>query len=250
MMKRIIYLSVLIALLTACNSNKDFPTSIIIGDIDNMIVNDVDYTFKGVYVGVNEVNTRTVAFDIDNDGEVDFSLTSTADTIENGGGDIPFYSYSVGIQSDYIDVSRNYNTELNLSVQPVDGDTIVNGSFYITKHYSYWECESNTYDVGNNSFVNVFQLYNEITLDELSDYHNSEYIYSGVNIYKSKEYEVSSSSYFTIRESDYSCLSAPKNTPFYISVHKVNDNKARLGWIELEILEDNTVHLIRTAIQG
>jgi len=48
---------------------------------DNMRIIDHNKTFKGVWVGKNEVNEREVTFDIDSDGDVDFKLVSFADSI-------------------------------------------------------------------------------------------------------------------------------------------------------------------------
>jgi len=47
---------------------------------------------------------------------------------------------------------------------------------------------------------------------------------------------------------DFSCANAPQNKSFFLGIQDVS-NEVKLGWIELEILENNTIHLIRAALK-
>ena len=62
--------------------------------------------------------------------------------------------------------------------------------------------------------------------------------------YKTFEYDV-------LNEYDYTCLNVEKNKPFYIPMlfNTSLSYTDLLGWVELEILEENTIHLISAAIQ-
>jgi len=48
---------------------------------------------------------------------------------------------------------------------------------------------------------------------------------------------------------DFSCLNLEKNKTLFLGVKYFGSFEERLGWIELEISGNNTVRLIRTAIQ-
>ncbi len=96
-MKRLIYLSGLFVLFTACNSVKLNPSTIVIGETDDMLVIEHDKTFNGVFVGTNEVNTRSVNFDINGDGQNNFQINSRVDTLENSAENASSFKYSVSI---------------------------------------------------------------------------------------------------------------------------------------------------------
>jgi len=51
-MKRIIYLSALFVVFTACNSEKQNSSTIVIGETKNMLVIEHDKTFNGVLLGL------------------------------------------------------------------------------------------------------------------------------------------------------------------------------------------------------
>jgi hypothetical protein len=89
----------MLLIITSCSSNKEQPSSIRIGETKNVIVTDVNKTFNGVYVGEYEINTRIKGFDIDNDGDNDFSIYSSVDSVMNTRGFVSSYQYKVGFES-------------------------------------------------------------------------------------------------------------------------------------------------------
>jgi len=251
-MKKIIYLVVLL-LVVACTNNKDYPNSIKIGDTDGMLVTEFDKTFNGVWVGNGEVNTRTVSFDIDNDGENDFHISSTVDTVYGAGSFVPYYSFSVKISTYTMNISQNISPKLFESSLTVVGDTLINGVTKTLFQNIYSECDPTVYDDKIvEAFTNSFIINDEITVNQLSQSKNGANLSSGVNIYKSSNFFISNPSTYSlsIKEYNYTCLSSVKNESFFIAIYKSDNNFQKLGWIELEILEENTVHLIRTAIQN
>jgi len=55
---------------------------------------------------------------------------------------------------------------------------------------------------------------------------------------------------FTVEKRyDYSCINPEKNNVIFLGVTLSKNGNYYLGWIELEISGNNTVHVIRTAIQ-
>jgi hypothetical protein len=126
-MTRIIYLSVVLLILSACNSSGDRPSSIVIGDEKGMNVIDFDYTFTAVWVGKNDINKRTHRYDMNGDGDDDFSLTSFLDTIYDNASGINELSYGVYFKVEGNNAKTQFSTN-NITETITDRDTTFTGS--------------------------------------------------------------------------------------------------------------------------
>jgi len=235
----------LILLLIACNPDVVYEGAIIIGNTDGMYVEEIDMNFKGVFVGTSEVNKRTVKFDVNNDGVDNFTISSEVDSISQI-SNIPSKLVSKitfhGGSRTKINVVKTTSYFENLPIT----DTLVGSVNYDLRHTLHTYCDDNS--TGSNA-LNVLKLNNG---DELIS--QSSYIYSpyNISIYKTNYKTVEEYNNYDFMENsyNYSCNNPIKNTSFYIGfkIEDVSGNH-RLGWIELEILTDDAVHIIRTAVQ-
>lgn len=244
--KRNIYL-IMLLVLTACSSNKERPSSIIIGDTEDMIVTEVNETFNGVYVGEYEVNTRTKTFDIDNDGDDDFTIYSSVDSVINTRGLVSSYQYKVSFES-YSLKLKAIEKHFGESESIFLGDSLIPGYIINIYHTILSSCDSNSMD---ESMSDIF--YTNYELNDDLDANGFNYLESHISenicIYQTNGMEaISSYAKLNYIEKDYSCTNPGLNTPFYMGIQDISGGK-KLGWIELSISENNTVHLIRTAIQ-
>jgi len=245
-MKNIIYL-VMLLLVVTCTNNKDYPSSIKIGDTEGMLVIEFDKTFNGVWVGNGEVNTRTVSFDIDNNGENDFTFYSSVDTINNAGWLLGRYRYGVGIEGHGLKIRSKYKT-ISQSQNSYVGDTVIGMYIKHIYHIIYSDCEgTSTQGNQNYNFYVNYEVNDNLTNDNFENLSSTNGNY--LNLYKSYDMSVNVSSYnVEFSQTDFSCVNAPQGKSFFLGIQDVS-NDPKLGWIELEILEDNTIHLIRAAIQ-
>ncbi len=100
-----------------------------------------------------------------------------------------------------------------------------------------------------SNFLSVLKLNNG---DELIS--QSSYVYSpyNISIYNTNYKTVKEYNNYDFMENIYnfSCNNPTKNSFFYIGfkIEDVSGNH-RLGWVELEVLTNDTVHIIRTAVQ-
>jgi|GEM_PF-1029867 len=249
-MKRIIYLSVLFLVLTACNSEKYYPTVITMGETKDMTIIEFDYTFKGVWVGSGEVNTRNHSFDANGDGKNDFKLISSVDTVQNSVENSNVYYYTT-----YIELLNGYGA-MKMQESPNEvfytgtiRDTLLPGqswpSQYTLGSYSCTET-INSNNVGYNyGYVNRVNSGVEV-VNEYNGWSSNSY---DRKLISHTNYEIYSSNNRIIY--NFSCLNPTVGVPFFIPLKFSGNNSSAdyMGWIELEILDDNTIHLIRTAIQ-
>ena len=244
-MKNIIYI-VLIVTFTACNT-KQLPVSIVIGETKNMFVTEFDYTFKGVWVGYNQVNERTHSFDINGDGSEDFSLISFVDSVyqpaTNSDGKI--YGVRLVLEDNYS--VKTQIIEEGLGIQSMERDTLFPGqSWSDTYLLSTFNCQGSEEELSYNQESQLSFIKRLNTNDNIAKNDNL-WINYGSN--GQLIYQTNYNSYYNYEYNNYefNCINPDKNSPFFIPI--LLSNSDVLGWIELEILEDNTVHLIRTATQ-
>jgi len=246
-MKNLI-LPALLLLLVACNSDKEYKKMIKIGDTDGMYIKELDTYFKGVFVGFSEVNKRTVKFDVNDDGVVDFTISSEVDSIPQI-SNIPSKIVSKITFDD-----EGENTKMNISRTTTNfedlpaTDTIVppNNIVHELRHTLHTSCVDNS--IGNN-VLHVEKLNGG---DELNSQKYNVYHVHNLFIYNTsyETIDAYNSNDFIENSYDYSCNNPNKNAPFYIGfTFGTVTGKFILGWIELEILDDETVHIIRTAAQ-
>jgi hypothetical protein len=96
-------------------------------------------------------------------------------------------------------------------------------------------------------FSTNYQLNDELNVEGFN--YLESFINDDISIYETNDIDaVSSYAKLNYIEMDYSCDNPVLNTPFYIGIQDIGAG-SKLGWIELKISDDNTVHLIRTAIQ-
>ena len=253
-MKNIIYLVFSIALVS-CSSTNETPSSIFIGETKGMIVTEVNKEFEAFYVGPGEINTRTVVFDINDDGESDFEISCTIDSVFNT-------------------KSQKYYTVIAI-------DNLTEYSFLTNK--KAFETITSTTDtviasVSNLYIHNLQQGYLETSINLIDDYYCISYLEAGFEldiehnpygviesensnffhpyafVYQSNYSELTLSTvdgkYGYDKTFDFSYFNCEINKTFFIAFLKGSQTyQGKLGWIELEILENNTVHVIRTAIQ-
>jgi len=246
-MKRIFYLSVLSIVFIACNSTTEREMSITIGDTKNMVITEINETFKGVFVGVGEVNTRTFSFDIDNNGKNDFTFYSSVDTINNGDWLLGDYHYRVGVEGHGLKIRNDYKT-ISQSQNSYIGDTVIGMYIKHIYHIIHSDCEGTSAqgDEKYNYYVN-YEINDKLTSENFENLSSTSGNY--LNLYQSYDMSVFVSSYnveFFLK--DFSCANAPQNKSFFLGIQDVS-NEVKLGWIELEILENNTIHLNRAALQ-
>ena len=246
-MKIIFYLSVVSFACIACNSEKNYPNSIKIGDTEGMLVTEFDETFKGVFVGIGEVNTRTVSFDIDNNGKNDFTFYSSVDTIKKAGWLLNNYHYKVGVEGHGLKIRSEYKT-ISQSQNSYIGDTVIDIYTKQIYHIIHSGCEGTPTQGDQEYNFNVnYEVNDKLTSENFENLSSTSGNY--LNLYQSNDMSVFVSSYrveYFLK--DLSCANAPQNKSFFLGIQDVSSD-VKLGWIELEILENNTVHLIRAALQ-
>ena len=240
-------------MLSSCNSKKENAKSIVIGEMDNMTIIEFDYTFKGVYIGLGEVNERTHEFDMNNDGKPDFSLTSFTDSIFTNASETNKISYGT-----YFKLIDDGHIKSKMVVDEMREVLLERDTLFP------WQSWTTTYMLQKYSCkgVELTAIYSEnyyryierLEKDDLItnsyndwDQNDSKRKFIYYSNFESYEYE-------KLKRYDFSCFNSAYNTPFFIPIiiYKSNPSStsdASLGWIELEILEENTIHLIRTAIQ-
>lgn len=249
-MKNIIYL-VLVVVLTSCNNNNaPVQDSIVIGETKNMNVIEFDKTFKGVWVGYNEINERYHSFDINGDGSDDFRLISSVDTVLNSisGSSEMTYAVYIGLEDYYS--GKIQNTENKIFFKGVQRDTVYTGS---GGNSIYWVYNYDCNEVLNSDEAYDYKFVKRVNADDVISGTNDEEWFNVSNrrlIYHSNSTRFSGQTY---ENYNFNCLNSSKNTTLYIPIQVTSNSytyqEPRLGWIELEILEDNTIHLIRTAVQ-
>jgi len=249
-MKRIFYLSVLFAVLTGCNGEKVYPSVITIGETKDMAITEIDYTFKGVWVGNGEVNTRRHSFDMNGDGESDFELISSVDTVQNSVTNSNEYYYSTYISLIYGSSIKVQDSPNELFYTAIIRDTLLPGqqwpSQYTLVNYSCVET-INSNNVGYNyGYVNMVNQGVAVS-NEYNEWNNNSFDQKLISHTNYETY------YNNNRENyNFSCLNPTIGGAFFIPVKFTGTNSSTdyMGWIELEILENNTIHLIRTAVQN
>jgi len=250
-MKRILYLCVCLNVIVSCKSKSIRSNSITIGDTDNMLVIEHNKTFNGIYVGHNEINTRSVNFDINGDGDNDFIIKSRVDTVIYPTANTPNFNYSVSISSlgsfDIIMTKNYFNVEELPST-----DTIIAPSSVPQNYYHELRSSCSELINGNNGittlYTGVFES-SDVLVKDNELYSGSDLLIFHSNYSTFSSYDGSSYSYGKETRFDYSCASSEKNKILYLGVKSGVGSKEYIGWIELEITENNTVHVIRTAIQ-
>jgi hypothetical protein len=218
------------------------------GEVDNMYVVEFDKTFKGVWVGTSETNERYHSFDMNSDGFKDFRLISLADTVSNSTSTSDEMSYAVYIELEDHYGSKLQNTDDLIYYRGTERNTVYTGSGSNATYWVYnYNCNQilNSIEHFEHSYVNIVNADDVISSTNDEEWFN---MYNRRLIYHSNFTEFSGQTYSSY---EFDCLNSSKNSLIYIPIQLSSNSSAqpKLGWIELEISEDNTIHLIRTAIQ-
>lgn len=244
---KIIFSSVVIL---ALSCHKQANKAVIAGDEEKIRITEHNTIVKSEYFGEDMSNTQTVSFDIDNDGEVDFSILNTKKK--------NFYSPNNSNEYRYYSELCTKNLRTEITYIPGSETTYTT---YLDPTYSYDSilpektikyitgCEPALFATLSKDHSTLLHLSKGELIDESLDWSQGSF-----NIISSPYEEVASEihqdtifTYFGVY--DQYCNSLPKNKICYIPVRKKKKKRFYYGWIEIEIQSDYSILVKRTAMK-